>query len=247
MRYHLHRGVLIPDRRLYRAPVGRGLLPMGGRRFHSSGPNPDGLVVWYDSPQLVGLANNDPITTCTDFSGNGNNATQGTAASKPIYKTGVQNGLPVMRFDGVDDWMRCVFTSTLTQPTTVFVVFSSSGNNQYIADGADSFRMAVFTTASLSIYAGVQLSSSLATPISFSVVAATFDGINSSIYHNGTLVASGDAGASSVEGFTLGARFGISNFLAGDMGEFLVYNRTVSSAERQHNESVYLMPKWGLS
>lgn len=64
-----------------------------------------GLSLWYDATQLAGLANNDPVATWTDASGNANNATQGTASARPTYKTNVQNSKPAVLFDGVDDFM----------------------------------------------------------------------------------------------------------------------------------------------
>lgn len=40
-----------------------------------------------------------------DLSGNGRHATQGTGADQPIRKNNTLNNLPVVRFDGLSDWM----------------------------------------------------------------------------------------------------------------------------------------------
>jgi len=65
-----------------------------------SGLNP---TVWLAARKETVYANNDPVGTATDWSGNGYHATQSVAASKPLFKTGVLNGLPTFWFDGTDD------------------------------------------------------------------------------------------------------------------------------------------------
>jgi hypothetical protein len=49
------------------------------------------------------FANNDPVGTASDWSGNNNDATQATGGNKPLFKTNVINSLPAFYFDGTDD------------------------------------------------------------------------------------------------------------------------------------------------
>lgn len=80
------------------------------------------IETWLDASTISG-ADNDPISSWTDISGNGNNATQGTGSFQPTLKTGVLNGLPVIRFDGTDD--RLDFASNITSTAiTSFIVYS---------------------------------------------------------------------------------------------------------------------------
>lgn len=76
-----------------------------------------GLQLWLDGSNLSSLyqdaARTTPVTTdadvvgaMSDLSGNGRHATQSTTASKPTYRAAVQNGRGVVRFDGVDDYLR---------------------------------------------------------------------------------------------------------------------------------------------
>jgi hypothetical protein len=58
--------------------------------------------LWLKADGIGGLSDGDPVGTWADSSGNGRDATQGTAGAKPTYKTGIQNGLPIVRFDGGD-------------------------------------------------------------------------------------------------------------------------------------------------
>jgi hypothetical protein len=82
-----------------------------------------GLQLWLDASQIVGLNDGDPVATWSDLSGNANNATQATASNKPTYKTNQINSRPVVRFDGVDDFMTYANQLfTFTGDATVFAV-----------------------------------------------------------------------------------------------------------------------------
>src|SRR3990167_5696375 len=47
------------------------------------------LLLWLDASQITGLNDGDAVASWTDLSGNGNHATQSTAAAKPTYKTNI--------------------------------------------------------------------------------------------------------------------------------------------------------------
>jgi hypothetical protein len=64
-----------------------------------------GLQLWLEASAITGLADNAPLTTWPDSSGNGRDATQSTAGNKPLYKTAILSGQPVVRFDATDDRM----------------------------------------------------------------------------------------------------------------------------------------------
>ncbi len=65
-----------------------------------------GCQIWLDANQIEGLNDGDLVTTWSDVSGAGNDAAQATATNKPTYKTNIVNGLPVVRFDGNDNYMK---------------------------------------------------------------------------------------------------------------------------------------------
>jgi hypothetical protein len=58
-----------------------------------------GCHIWLAADAIVGLADGDRVTTWADGSGNGNDATSAGLA-RPMYKTGILNSLPVVRFLG---------------------------------------------------------------------------------------------------------------------------------------------------
>lgn len=82
-----------------------------------------GLKLWIDANTLA-LSDNDPVATWTDLSGNGNDADQATSGNRPLYKTNIQNGKPIIRFDGTDDFLEIANTSIVGGEAgmTVFIV-----------------------------------------------------------------------------------------------------------------------------
>ena len=49
-----------------------------------------GLKLWLAADRIAGLSDGDPVTTWSDLSGQGNNATQGTGAAKPPPNSNVK-------------------------------------------------------------------------------------------------------------------------------------------------------------
>lgn len=65
----------------------------------------DGLVGWFRADAITGLDDGDPVSTWTDGSGNGWNATQ-SADKRPLWRADAgPNATPAVEFDGVDDCM----------------------------------------------------------------------------------------------------------------------------------------------
>ena len=81
-----------------------------------------GLKFWVKADSLS-LSDGDPVGTWADQSGNGNDATQSTAGFKPLYKTNIQHGKPIVRFDGSDDLMEISDTSIILGGQTGMTVF----------------------------------------------------------------------------------------------------------------------------
>lgn len=79
-----------------------------------------GCDLWCDATQITGLADGAAISSWTDLSGNAHHLVQATGGNQPLYKVGIFNGLPVVRFDGVNDNLFASLTEDVT--ITVFVV-----------------------------------------------------------------------------------------------------------------------------
>lgn len=118
-------------------PEGRGL-PLAmrhvGRQATAAFSPLDltGVMGWYDSSDITGLwkdtartsavtADGDIVKGVTDKSGAGNHLSEAT--NGPTYKTGIQNGLSVLRFDGVNDIIAKTGITWGTSPT-IFIAFN---------------------------------------------------------------------------------------------------------------------------
>lgn len=206
------------------------------------------LAVWLDASQLTGLTDGAAVSTFTDKSGNGRSPTALTTA-RPTYKTNIVGGLPVVRFDGVDDAMAVTFGATLAQPTTIFAVekHTTPSSNKYVFDGIDATnRQALITSvSSMSMYAGVTRTAVVA-PGAWRVWCITFKASPDLFYVNDGLISSADAGSGSLAGLTLGARWDkfVGSWLGMDLAELIVYTRALTATERRQVLR-YLIAKWG--
>lgn len=98
---------------------------------HSQSFNPTnltGLKLWYKSDTGV-LSNNDSIYQLTDLSGNNNHAFQSNKLFQPLLIQNAINSYPVIRLDGIDDFLP--FNSINTIKDCFFVIKHSSGNQNY--------------------------------------------------------------------------------------------------------------------
>ena len=86
-----------------------------------------GLKVWLKADVLA-LSDGAAVSSWTDSSGLANHATQGTSGARPIYKTNIVNAKPVVRFDGVDDFLTLGTALSVTADCCVFVVHQTSGD-----------------------------------------------------------------------------------------------------------------------
>jgi hypothetical protein len=114
---HLFRSFVLPKGGVAPSPIVRA----GG----AAAFDPDsvaGLTRWYKADAITGLNDGDAVATWTDSSASAANATQGTGANKPTYKTGIVNGLSVVRFDGLADFLNIGDLSALTAGEAFIVV-----------------------------------------------------------------------------------------------------------------------------
>lgn len=93
---------------------------MAHRRQRHLNPRDAGAVLVLDSRFIAGLSDNDPISTWYDRSRLNNNATQ-SGTARPVYKTSIQGGQPVVRFNGTDSSFN-LGTSSALQPSTLLVI-----------------------------------------------------------------------------------------------------------------------------
>lgn len=189
----------------------------------------------------------DPIRQWTDLSGYSNHATQSTTGLKPLGKTGIINGLPVVRFDGSNDYLAGTMTAIPTngQLTMLVVANLSSfanadGANLYVClgDAIDEFRAST-SGALQTVFQSTQTAGgNLMTTSTTYVLTGLTNNTNQYGWVNGTLAIGPVAGAhgNAASKYTLGARDNASTFsryLTGDLAEVVLYNRALSEPERK--------------
>lgn len=207
--------------------------------------------VWrFESDQITGLSDGDPISTWPDISGNSRNAT-GSGATRPIYKTSILNGQPVARFSGAaDSRMVTSAITAISQPTTIFVVGSHTASSfSQLFDGiATSNRHALFaSTSDMEMFAGASSMGGAKSAGTVRIIQCRFNTTTSGIrVGGGTLVGSGNAGTQTLTGLTIGNRFASTFAAAGDIAALLVSNSDMSLANINLVGN-YLAAKYGLT
>jgi len=222
-----------------------------------------GLQLWLDATDVNGngtsVANGASISTWTDKSGNGRN---GTANTSITYATsGLGTGYPALTFTG-SQWVNgSVSISGTTM--TVFNVFSMNSSSPFAARVLALARTETNDFDNVA-YVGILRQSSTnigpyrngtytqaTTPYATRLMNTTyFDGTNQYTATNGgTSSSSASSGSFAVTAYRVANNTNSGDTAAGALngfvGEVLVYNSSLITAQRQQVEG-YLAWKWGL-
>jgi hypothetical protein len=187
------------------------------------------------------------VTSWTDSSGNGRDVS--TASNTPSYQTNELNGLPVVRFDGIDDRFNTATSSFAFKHVFAVAKYSAA------------------TFPGGAVYPGLVSGDNSGSGHKLILVGETsttrfFDdgGFTTVYYLNGTLTAE----ASMTGPMAAFAHFSISystgwsqpiaigrdrefsgRYWDGDVAEIIAYDSVLSTTDRQAVEA-YLADKWGL-
>ena len=115
--------------------INENLIEVKGALLETTGTAPSGvqpanLKAWFKADAGITKDGVDAVTVWADQSGNGNNMTQAAAGQEPLWVDAVLNGLPIIRFDGISQWL----DSTVADPYqsaaggnhTVFIIAKNS-------------------------------------------------------------------------------------------------------------------------
>lgn len=211
---------------------------------HVTFPSISGLVFRTRADDL-GLANGAAIASATDLSGSGHDAIQAVAASQPTYVANVLGGRGVMRFDG-NDFLHVAFT--LSQPVTALVVgkAGATGTQQFL-DGGIAGSLTIYRApGTFNLYAGAVVTGPVADS-SFHTLLVVENGASSAIHEDGGAPTTGNSGPTNPGGVTIGAwADGTLNQLIGDVAEVAVFNKVLSTAEK-NQIGVYIVAEYGLT
>lgn len=95
------------------------------------------LLGWWEADSLA-LSDADPVPTWGDQSVNANHLAQATSGNRPIYKTNIVNGKPVVRFDGSNDFFSLTSTMTLGSAWSWLVILSNTSSGGVATFGHSS-------------------------------------------------------------------------------------------------------------
>ncbi len=210
-----------------------------------------GLTLWLAADKLTGFNDGDAVTTWPDLSGNGYDVTQGTAGSRPLYKTNIFKDKPALLFDGTDDGFenttvnpftagaaRTIFVfARATTGSGVFVCFRrtatvwcyaavlNSGNYVVFTDGVNSTsNTRAPEPAAETNTAGAILT--IRAPGAAGTHTLRVNGSNATILSGST-----PASESGSTGFYIGRREGTNGFMNGHIAEIIAYNSNLSDAD----------------
>jgi hypothetical protein len=216
------------------------------------------LVRWYKADAIVGLSDGDAVVSWTDSSSSAVNGTQSNASKKPIYKTGIVNSLPVVRFDGSDDFLSIGNLSALTAGE-VFIVrkidndppttgtggiwyLGNSGGNSHVPEPSVGKIYEEFGTPS-------RKDAIVYTPNSFTAwhIYNVYSALNdyqifyntTSLYTSSSNTVDFPAAAKLGEGLTGGI------CMDGDIAEFFLFSRKLTGTERGQMIS-YIQDKYAI-
>lgn len=238
--------------------------------------NYSGLKAWYDASQIVGLSDGGAIASLSDLSGQSRTLSQGTGSKQPIYKTGILNGLPIMRFAHTSAQVLTGSDTGLpTGDTTVVLVIKTtkdmSSNGTYMwpfAYGTNSTNKLVLALiGAVTAYGGASLWGATQSGDSgpdwstwsanskscynvANVLMFTKTGNTWTFYKSTTTSNRSKTMTAATQlggGLSFGGYAGAgADYVTGDIGEFAIWDRVLSGAEIAAVMSG-LGTKWGVT
>jgi len=212
-----------------------------------------GLALWLKADTGM-VTNGSAVTQWKDQTVNGNTASQGNASDQPTLVSNALNGHAVVRFNGSSDYLATNSVVTTSSPFTIFVV-STLGNAPgpiYNGDsGASGYGFLRQNTADYGALYGGRSNLTFGATITSGEQLQEIENTSSNVitfYQHGTQSGNtASAGLNTPTGATYigGVNSNASNLFSGDIAEVLIYNRALSTSERQQVEQ-YLLKQYGL-
>ena len=228
----------------------------GAGGIGSASTNP----MWFDANSL-NLLNGNGVSTWEDISGNGNNLSQADNMRRPTFTTGTLNGLPVVNFDGTNDYLQRGATSGLgTSAVTCFMVYQRAtlDAQSFINAGysGESDKWGIYCNSSNNRL--ISKHKSPTNKVVFyndagnpSFLSSHFSASGTRTYQQGNLMHTNTSPYTAASGHNL-LRVGVYNanllsyYLQGYLAEIVVFNTALNNLERIIVEN-YLGNKYGFA
>lgn len=216
------------------------------------------LSAWYRADRGVRTAggalavDNDPVAQWDDYSPNQRHQLQATTAARPTFKTNIRNGQPVVRFDGVDDFLEATGFATGAAKTLFLVGISSVTAGRFVSLNTVQQSSPFATNGGNLAFAtnsggGLQTYGSRLTWFHATCVISSLSVAN--LYYKGVFVATIDPN----DMYSTGTLMRLGNvaaqptaFLTGDIAEIIAYDIALSDARRQQVEA-YLAARYAIT
>lgn len=204
-----------------------------------------GLLLWLDASRITGKSDGDSVSQWDDLSGNSNHWAQATSSKQPTYQTNELNGLPIVRFDGVDDVLTHAGLN-VGSTHTVFFVFARTGTSAAPLISAGGAGYDFFNPGGLDAYffnssRAENNTGAFAALGAFSIAVYQ----RQSLRKNGATVSlSGSASAGSNNRTLLGA-LSAANFATCDIAEVIISTHSLNAATIAQVET-YLNAKYAI-
>lgn len=221
------------------------------------------LALWLDADDASTITlNGSTVSQWSDKSGNGRNATQGTAANQPTYTASGLNGKPVLTW-GANSISSLVTAFTLNHPLSVYSVAQANAPTNavraIVGSGYVSYALGTLT-ASPATYAyalwnpflngGAYINNAATTnPVIVGSTTESNDENTWNTYVNGSNAGQAiwSTGTPDAPSFIrIGYSGAAAEYWHGTIGEVVICSTTLSTTDRQRIEG-YLAWKWGLT
>ena len=218
------------------------------------------LKLWLKADAGITL-NGSSVSDWADQSGNGNNATQTTGASQPLFVTNGLNNLPVLRFDGSNDFFNGTTIPNInTSSISIFVVAKGEAQTSIAADffGIGSITNGFTFTRRMNVehlsmhnnnaYISFPSLPNAGFPFKILEGIKNYGEISELLINGVSLGTSTDAtlnGTFTNTNFHIGRNLDYDYF-KGEIAEIILYMKALNNTERQQVEQ-YLMDKYAPS
>jgi len=218
-----------------------------------------GLKLWFDAADPAATGGGSTVSTWTDKSGLGSNATANSAIT--LVNNGI-GGLPALSFNPSTPQWLLGDTSITGQALTVFSVFNAttSYNGAFriiglAARDANDYNSSEYVgilqqSSGLGPYRGGTFAYGTFAYGTNSINTSIIDGRMSYAYTNGSLTGTADSGytnnlAISAYALAMNTNLYDAQYFTGYIGEIIVYSNVLTTTQRQAVES-YLAKKWSI-